>query len=258
MPKPTPTAKAKAKARPKKPKAFRLLELPAEIRLRIYEIVLHVDRTIDLGAYNHHKIVPLLNLFLACRQLHDEALRVFYGINSFRIFSTDGKFIHTRKPLLSRFPSTYRSAITAIELRLGPGWTKPPKSWGVKESYGLRDCKSLRLLKVFVELDPEDSSICREWMSTRTSYTDFSIRHLLDILAAVPSITEVRFDGFPSVQKTGPLVKGLQAICVSRGLKISYGPIRGWAHETELESCSTEIGFLTTSISHMQIALPAF
>jgi len=257
MPKPT----SKGKARAKKPKAFRLLDLPAEIRLRIYEFVLRADRTVDLGAYNHHKIAPLFTLFFASRQLHDEASRVFYGINAFRIFSTDGKFIHSKKPLLSRFPSTYRSAITTIELRLGAGWTKPPTAWGVKDVLGLPDCTSLRLLKVFVELDPEDSAICREWLSTRTSYTDFSIGHVVDILAAVPSMKEVRFDGFPSVRKSGPLMRAMLVICANKGLKISYGPYRGWAHEKEPEAIpgsSKEMSLLGRSLSHMLIGSPAF
>jgi len=223
-------------------KPFRFLHLPAEIRLRIYEMVLvePVERTIDLGAYNHHKIAPLLRVFHTSTQIHEEAFRVFYGSNTFRLFSTDGKFFHAKYPLLARLSPRYHFAITSLEVRLGPGWTKPPKSWVISPKMGLYNCKAVKLLKIFVELDPASSMICREWLSNRSSYTNFSTQLVIEILTAVPSITEVRFDGFPSVPKDGPLITALLKEAKKAEKRVTYGPLRGWNKE-KVETAKVEL-----------------
>jgi hypothetical protein len=220
--------KATRLKRKPKTKPFRFTDLPPEIRLRVYELALCTPRSIDLTAWNSQNVAPLLRVFLVSRQIYDESYRVFYSVNTFRIFSCDGKFFNAKHQLLSRLTPSYRTCITSIELRLGPGWTKPPKHWVLTKKMGLAQCTALKQLKIFAELDPENSRICQEWLSNHCSYTNFSTELVIGILTAVPSITEVWFDGFPSVQKDGPLVTALLTESKKAGKRITFGPLRGW------------------------------
>jgi hypothetical protein len=210
------------------PKPFRLLDLPAEIRIRIYELLLQLPDTVDLGGTNRFKIAPLLRVFRASKQLHEEAYRVFYRVNTFRLFSTDGRFFQTKHPLLSRLSVPYRAAITTIELRLGPGWNKPPKRWVITPKIGLASCKALKTLKIFVEMDPASSKINLEWMSARSLFTNFATGLLTKLFDAVPSIVEVQFDAYPSVPRDGDLMVALVAQAMSAKKRITYGSLRGW------------------------------
>lgn len=241
-----------------KPKrnAFRFFELPPELRIKIYELSYTVDRTIDLQTNHAARLTRLFEQMLVCRQFHHEASNIFFRVNTFRIFSTDHP--RSKKPMLGRVPKYAREAMTTLELRLGPDWRRPPPTWTISPKLKLAQCKKLRLLKVFVELDPEDSPICRDWMTTRTSYTDFSVTSLAAILSATP-ICEVRFDGFPSVNQNGPLLRALRIVCAEKGVQTSYGPIRGWKHADEQDEVTKQgIGMLTKSFSHIALAIPAF
>jgi len=210
---------------------FRFLDLPAELRVRVYEFLLSVEGTIDLDPANHRHINPLLSIFLASRQLHEEAFRVFYGKNTFRVFSTNGKFFHTKHHLLSRLSPSYRAAITTMELRLGPGWSAPPKRWIVNNKLGLSDCKALRQLKVFVEIDPSCHEIFRNFRLPHDLFTHFCTSLLQKILAKVPSIVEIQFDGYPSVKKSGQLMSALFTKAIAAKKMITYGPEHGWSDD---------------------------
>lgn len=216
--------------------AFRFLDLPAELRIRVYEFLLGVEGVVDLDPANHRHISPRLSIFLASRQLHEEAYRVFYGKNTFRVFSTNGKFFHTKHHLLSRLSPSYRAAITTMELRLGPGWSAPPKRWIVNNKLGLSDCKALRQLKVFVEIDPSCHEIFRDFRLPDDLYTRFCTGLLQSTLAKVPSIVEIQFDGNPSVKKSGQLMTALFAEAIAVGKMITYGPERGWSDEYDSNS----------------------
>jgi len=215
-----------------KAKPFPFLTLPAEIRVRVYELLLQVPKPIQLEASNRLRIAPLLNVLRVSRQLYDEAYRVFYAVNTFRIFSTDGRFFQTKSPLLSRLTPPYRTAITTLELRLGPGWTAPPKRWIIEPKLGLGNCNALKMLKIFVEFDPSSSHVFLEWMSGRSLYTDFSTDLVAKIYEAVPSITQVQFDGYQSVQHEGDIMVALVAQAKSAQKKVTYGPLRGWSENS--------------------------
>ncbi|EON67370.1 hypothetical protein W97_06623 [Coniosporium apollinis CBS 100218] len=210
---------------------FRFFDLPSELRVRIYDLCLVVPKTIDLDPTNHRRIAPRLALFLTCHRMHEEAYRVFYGNNTFRLFPIHGRFFHTKRPLLSRLPPRYRAAIQRVELRLGPGWTAPPGSWKVSPRLGLSDTTVLRMLKVFVECDPASDDIFRGFRKNEDFYTHFCRNLLSEIAVQVPSLEVVQFDGYPSVSKDSPLMRELLKEARNRGKRTTWGPERGWAED---------------------------
>jgi len=207
---------------------FRFFDLPAELRLKILELVLVLPKTIDLEPDNYRHVTPRLQLFLVSHQMHYEASKCFFSSNTFRIFPIHGRFFHTKKPLLVRLPSRYRALIKMTELRLGPGWTKPPKSWVVDARLGLGDLTVGRLLKIFVECDPASDEIFEGFRAGQDFYTYFCKELVQKVLESVPSLVGVQFDAYPSVTKASPLMQALINVGKSKNKNISYGPERGW------------------------------
>lgn len=226
------------------PRARKLhfFDLPAEIRLKIYELVLvRPSSTIDLDTLNYRIIRPRLSCFLVCRRMHHEAYHVFYGSTQqpLRLFPTSptaGRLLYTNKPLLYRVGPRYRSAIRAIELRLGPGWSKPPRCWHTGEQHGLVDCISLRIIKIFVEIDPSGDFFdgFRGHGNTKDTYKVFCANILRGIFEQVPSIEIVEFDAFPAVSQDTSLVRTLMAEASEAGKRITWGPLRGWREESDI------------------------
>ncbi|KAI9692616.1 MAG: hypothetical protein M1822_006847 [Bathelium mastoideum] len=202
--------------------------LPYELRMRIYEIVLLVPDTIDLDPTNTRRIAPRLNIFLVCKRMHEEALRIFYGSNTFRLYPISPRFFHDKRPLLARLPTRYRAAITKLELRIGPGWTAPPRSWNTSPSLGLADATATRLLKIFVEFDPCSHDVFRGFRVTDEFYTLFCQSLTRGILHQIPSIEAVQFDAWIAVSKHAPLVSVLLTEVRVAKKEIRWGPLRGW------------------------------
>jgi hypothetical protein len=130
-------------------------------------------------------------------------------------------------------PPRYRKYITSFQLRLGPGFTNPPKGWVVNDALGLQDASNVRSLNVFVEVDTSDPIFKGFRRDDDGFYERFS-RDLLDnVLMCVPSIIEIQFDAYPSVRRNGAMMRGLLEIAKKHKRYISWGPERGWNENEE-------------------------
>jgi hypothetical protein len=212
---------------------FRFFDLPYELRLRVYEELLIFPDTIDLDDLNSFTVAPALRLCLVNHRMHEEAARVFYSRNTFRVFPIHGRYINRKYPLLAWFPQKYRAILTRLELRLGPGFTKPPKCWVVDSRLGLAAAKKVHRLKIFVEFDPASNEIFESFRVGNDFYTEYCVGLLRGLLAQVPSINDVEFDAYPSVSNSSPLVAGLIEETKLNQKRIAWGPLRGWDRTVE-------------------------
>lgn len=216
--------------KPKSKKHFPFFQLPSELRLRIYEMLLvNPDRVLNLDPTNFRLVLPRLPCFLVCHRMHDEAYRVFYGSNVVGMFAEPGRFFE-KKPLLTRMGPRNRGAIATMELRLGPGWTKPARYQNTDKSLGLQDCVSLRTLKIVVQIDPSDDIFhgFRGKDNSKERYSLFCVALLKGIFDQVPSLKTVELDAWTGVDKGSPLVFSLATEILKAGKNLVWGPLRGW------------------------------
>ena len=197
--------------------AFRFSDLPFELRSKILNMALVTDRTYSLDPENFRAGHKRLDVFLTCRQMHEDAYRVFYGGHTFRIFPTHGRFFGNKTvPLIARLPPRYREVLVSLELRLGPGWNSPPTSWRVDDRLGLEQMTGVRTLKLFVECDPS-LEVFRGFRVDKNFYTDFS-QHLLErVLQRLPAVITVEVDGWPSVPRRGHMMRTLIKVAKRAG-----------------------------------------
>lgn len=210
-------------------KPFRFLDLPPELRNEVY--ALHFDlagRVIDLDVDNYKRIHKKMAIFRTCRAIYSEASRFFYSTHTFRIFPTQpGRFFKTKRPLLARLNARQRGLLTSLELRVGPGWNKPPRGWVVNPALGLSDCVNVRRLTVFVECDPSDN-VFNGFRKADGFYESFCRGLLDDVLGEMPFLERVYFDAWSSVKKSGAMMRGLLEVAAARGRRICWGPERQW------------------------------
>ncbi|PWY73762.1 hypothetical protein BO94DRAFT_538803 [Aspergillus sclerotioniger CBS 115572] len=237
-------AKSTSKAKPQRKKQarkgpvepFRFFDLPSEIRLRIYGFVLFTPRrrrtprtTGNVGASSKRN-PPLsptshrVALFLTSRRMHNEASDYFYATQTFRLFHIQD---YSRMPTIRAIAPQYRPSIATIELILGSSWTAPPREWTVTRSLGLEEMVRIRTFKVFIECDPSHP-VFEGFRVSKDYYTDFAGDLLSEVLSKLPNLEYVEFDAWPSVRKSGALMKRLMEEVRTAGRKIAWGPERGW------------------------------
>lgn len=219
----------------KKMPTFPFLSLPSELRNKIYSLVFGITpEVIDLDPSTFSLLHrnKVLALFGVSRQIHLESMHHFFSTHTIRLFPTFAGYFKTKKPLLARLPKSYRQSITTLELRLGPGWNKPPRGWVVNDALGLQDCASVRLLKVFVECDPSDI-IFKGFRAGEGFYEKFSQDLLEGVLKEIPSVQVVEFDAWSSVKRTGDMITGLGEVVARYDKVIGWGPERGWEEESD-------------------------
>ncbi|KAI1321967.1 hypothetical protein F5Y16DRAFT_57466 [Xylariaceae sp. FL0255] len=217
-------------------KPFRFLDFPSELRIKVYEF--HFSTTghvLDLEPENYKRIHQKLAILRTCRTMYVEASYCFYSTHPVRIFPCHpGRFFKTKKPLLARMKPGQRACMTSLELRLGPGWAKPPPGWKVNKALGLSQCANVSKLTIFVECDP-GNDIFRGFRKPGGFFERFAKDLLQGVLDEMPWVHRVEFDAWPSVKKSGALMQGLIDLVTSRDLKIAWGAERGWTDADEVE-----------------------
>ncbi len=223
-------------AEPSVQKSFRFLDLPSELRLKVYELhFADVEGVVDLDHNNYKRVHRKLAILKTCRTIYNEASYFFYSHCTFRIFPTHpGRFFKTKRPLLSRLKPHQRASMTHLELRLGPGWSKPPRGWVVNEALGLQDCVNVQKVTVFVQIDPS-ASFLDGFRKADGFYEAFSCDLLSNILAKMPHLKYIEFDAWESVGKHCPIMKNLLGVVMENRRKISWGPERGWTDYDEAD-----------------------
>lgn len=227
-----------------KVKPFPFLALPSELRIKIYGYhFAGVGPIVDLEPENYSRIHKKLAILRTCRTIYAEASHFFFSTYTFRLFPTHGRFFKTKKPLIARLKPHQRTYITSLELRLGPGWNKPARSWVVNTALGLQDCVNVRRLVVFVECDPSDG-IFKGFRRSDGFYENFSRNLLTNVLQDMPFLNSIEFDAWTSVKKSGDMMRGLLDITVANRLKIRWGPERGWS---DMDDEQNEVMTTTTA-----------
>ncbi|KAL1877955.1 hypothetical protein Daus18300_002309 [Diaporthe australafricana] len=226
-----------ANRRPKKGviKTFPFMDLPSELRIKIFDYhFADVGPVVDLEPGNYFTIHKKLSVLRVCRQFYREASHVFYSSKTFRVFPIDGRYSRKKLGLLARLKPQSRAHLTSLDLRLGPGFNKPYRSWAISDLLGLQDCTNVRRLSVYVEIDPSDG-IFNGWRRSSGFYEAFSQNLLEGLLQGLPSLETVQFDANRSVKRAGDMMQGLLEVVADSELDVTWGPERGWTDNDDDE-----------------------
>ena len=207
---------------------FRFFDLPSEIRVKIYKLVLFSPKKRRIRGQPRPYPLQRTAMFVASRRFHDEATHCLYSSLPFRIFPIQG---FRERPSLVDLPRKYKPPIRTLSLSLGSSWTRPPASWVVRKELGLHLMERVHTLEIFVQCDPSHP-VFEGFRVSGGFYTNFAGELLRQVLEALPNLKWVQFDGNPSVEKDGELMTRLLSETRNAGLMILWGPTRGWKEET--------------------------
>jgi hypothetical protein len=202
---------------------FPFFSLPAEIRNRIYLLILTAPPTYRLDSED--RLRPTRTSMMRVNQaMHRETSYLLYSSLTIRIFQLQD-FVQV--PTIMELRPMYRAMVTKLELVVGPSWTSPPKSWRVSRLLGKRLSKleAIHNLRIFVQLDPS-LPMYEKYRISPTFYTDFCGDLLRDVLGVMPQVTHVEVDGNPSVEATGPLTQRLVEEAEEKGKVCTLGKTR--------------------------------
>lgn len=208
-------------------KPFRFLDLPSELRIRVYEyhfegVTTETDPAIDLNPDNGRRMSKKLGLLRTCRTVYNEASHFFYSHHTFRIYPTHpSRFFKTKRPLLARLKPHQRACITKLELRLGPGWGKPPPGWVVSKKLALNECINARKMNVIVQIDPSANWL-EGFRKADGFYEQFSRNLLQTTLAAMPWLERVELDAWPGVKRDCPIMRDLVEVSLEEGRSFAW------------------------------------
>lgn len=208
---------------------FRFLDLPSELRNRIYDYVLF-SKPEYRGTNGRRKSSRIASL-LVNKQTHEEAAYVLYSTTRFNLFHVQ---LFETPPTVAELPSRYQPYITNLKMTVGPSWTAPPKSWKVTKPLAryLTKLTGVQTLRVFVEFDPSHPAFAKYRVSY-SFYTDFCGELLGDVLEVMPQLKYVELDGNPGVDVNGPLVSRLKEEAEGQEKEVRWGKEAGWAHQSQ-------------------------